>query len=383
MADTTNTGATKTTPTALAAGLSIIMNRKVGSTNTPLYPVTKIANVKQDDGTTLTDVIAGLAPKEHGNHVPDFSKETENNLRFLRNDNTWATIQTATTDQPGVVQLSDNANLDDSTVAATAKAVKTVNDAVAALTTTADSTYVKNTLLGSKSGVATLDENGFVPSSQLPSYVDDVIEVKMSEDLASATLSDGSSVTPETGKIYVDAVGDSASNKTYRWSGTTYVVISDTLALGETSSTAFDGARGKIAYDHSQAAHARVDATLTEKSDTNGYIKINGTETLVYAHPQADGFTANNPHGLKSADIPDLTTAILAQGATIVDTNVTKDVIVNKLGYTPQDQAVLATAANNGVMSAAYAKKLDNCQEIAVSADEPTFSTDGLWLQVV
>lgn len=366
----------------LATGLNIIINKKVGDTNTPIYPLTRVANVKNDDGTSLVDTISGLALKEHGNHVPDYSKETSSNLRFLRNDNTWANIQTATVEQAGVVQLSDNANLNDSTVAATAKAVKTVNDAVAALTTAADSTYVKNTLLGAKSGVATLDENGFVPSTQLPSYVDDVIEVKMGETLASATLADGSTVTPEAGKIYVDSVGDKASNKTYRWSGTAYVVISETLALGETSSTAFDGARGKIAYDHSQAAHARVDATLTEKSDTNGYIKINGTETLVYAHPQADGFTANNPHGLKSADIPDLTDAILAQGATIVDTNVTKDVIVNKLGYTPQDQSVLASAANNGVMSKEYAAKLDNCLETAVSADAPKF-TNGIWYQVV
>lgn len=88
-------------------------------------------------------------------------------------------------------------------------------------------------------------------------------------------------IAGETGKIYVDI----PSNKTYRWSGTAYVVISDTIALGETASTAYRGDRGKIAYDHSQSAHARTDATKTEKSTTNGNVKINGTETVVYTHP--------------------------------------------------------------------------------------------------
>ena len=55
-------------------------------------------------------------------------------------------------------------------------------------------------------------------------------------------------VTGETGKIYVDK----ATNKTYRWSGSAYVVISETLALGETSATAYRGDKGKTAYDHSQ-----------------------------------------------------------------------------------------------------------------------------------
>lgn len=74
-------------------------------------------------------------------------------------------------------------------------------------------------------------------------------------------------------------------NVTYRWSGTVYSPVGSSLALGETESTAYRGDRGKIAYDHSQAAHARVDATKTEKSDTNGNVKINGVETQVYAHP--------------------------------------------------------------------------------------------------
>jgi hypothetical protein len=82
--------------------------------------------------------------------------------------------------------------------------------------------------------------SGKVPSSQLPSYVDDVLEFA---NLASFPA------TGESGKIYI-AID---TNLTYRWGGSSYVVMSSSLALGETSSTAYRGDRGKIAYDHSQA----------------------------------------------------------------------------------------------------------------------------------
>ena len=81
--------------------------------------------------------------------------------------------------------------------------------------------------------------NGVIPSSQLPSFVDDVLEFA---NFASFPA------TGESGKIYI-AID---TNLTYRWSGTTYVEISPSLALGETSSTAYRGDRGKTAYDHSQ-----------------------------------------------------------------------------------------------------------------------------------
>lgn len=101
---------------------------------------------------------------------------------------------------------------------------------------------------GTASGVAELDANGKVPSAQLPSFVDDVIEGYLYngafyEDSAHQTL-----ITPQDGKIYIDLT----TEKTYRWSGSAYVEISESLALGETSSTAYRGDRGKTAYDHSQ-----------------------------------------------------------------------------------------------------------------------------------
>lgn len=85
---------------------------------------------------------------------------------------------------------------------------------------------------GQPNGVATLDENGKIPSVQLPSFVDDVIEKSSIDHFPEVG---------ESGKIYVDTF----TNKTYRWSGTQYTEISQSLALGETSSTAYAGDKGK------------------------------------------------------------------------------------------------------------------------------------------
>lgn len=105
---------------------------------------------------------------------------------------------------------------------------------------------------GAKSGVAELDVNGKVLSSQLPSYVDDVVE---------ASSRSAFPLPGESGKIYVDTT----TNLTYRWTGTAYTEISPSIALGETSSTAYRGDRGKTAYDH--ATTRETNPHHTTKSD--------------------------------------------------------------------------------------------------------------------
>ena len=101
---------------------------------------------------------------------------------------------------------------------------------------------------GAPGGLAELDGSGHVPSSQLPSYVDDVVDGYYHGGAFYSDLEHEHQISPETGKIYVDV----QSNITYRWSGSVYVAIGSDLALGETSSTAYRGDRGKAAYDHSQ-----------------------------------------------------------------------------------------------------------------------------------
>lgn len=113
------------------------------------------------------------------------------------------------------------------------------SDHVHDMPSAADVGAVDVALVGAADGVAELDSGGLVPSSQLPSYVDDVIEAANFAALPG---------TGATGKIYVTL----DNNLTFRWSGSAYVEISASLALGETSSTAYRGDRGKTAYDHSQ-----------------------------------------------------------------------------------------------------------------------------------
>lgn len=125
----------------------------------------------------------------------------------------------------------------------------------------------KNTIgtKGAANGVAGLDSTGKVPSSQLPSYVDDVIDVvsfvtsnptsgmtignvyynSTTKKLFTATsATTGVTSDPEAGKIYVSI----ANNKTYRWSGSIMTEISASLALGTTSTTAFRGDYGNTLY---------------------------------------------------------------------------------------------------------------------------------------
>ena len=130
-------------------------------------------------------------------------------------------------------------------------------------------TPINPTAKGANNGVAELDSNGKVPSSQLPSFVDDVIEGYLYNGKFYKESAHTNVINGEPGKIYIDL----STGKTYRWSGSTFVVISDTLALGETSSTAYRGDRGKVAYDHSQSAHAPSNA----QANVIEAVKVNGT----------------------------------------------------------------------------------------------------------
>lgn len=107
---------------------------------------------------------------------------------------------------------------------------------------------------GAPNGLASLNESGIIPSAQLPSYVDDVIEVDTFSNLPG---------TGESGKIYI--VQD--TNLTYRWSGTAYVEISKSLALGETSSTAYPGDKGKATTDKLNKTSDKLETHINNKSN--------------------------------------------------------------------------------------------------------------------
>lgn len=147
-------------------------------------------------------------------------------------------------------------------------------------TNIAQSTFIPATEKGANSGVATLDATGKVPSSQLPSFVDDVIEAyykaadgKFYESYSEGTYSD--EITGEGGKIYVDLL----TNKTYRWGGSAYAEISAGLALGETQGTAYEGSKGKQVADN-LAAHTGngdIHVTTSDKAAWNAKYDKPGT----------------------------------------------------------------------------------------------------------
>lgn len=257
------------------------------------------------------------------------------------------------------------------------------------VTTALGYTPLNSTLKGAASGLAELDANGKVPSTQLPSYVDDVLEYTNKASFPT---------TGETGKIYVDKT----TNLTWRWSGSAYVEISPSLALGETSSTAYRGDRGKTAYDHSQATHARTDATKTEASSTNGKIKINGTETTVYTHPASHAAsmitglatvaTSGSYNDLSNKPTIPTNTNQLTNGAGFTTNKGTvTSVGINQVTYTPDANGAVnvtqyfaewdhghdaATTEADGFMSSADKTKLNG---IATGATAVSSSTVSGW----
>ena len=152
-------------------------------------------------------------------------------------------------------------------------------------TNIAQSTFIPATEKAANNGVATLGADGKVPASQLPSFVDDVIEAAN----FAALPAEG-----EGGKIYVTL----DDNKTYRWGGTTYVIISDTLALGETQGTAYEGSKGKALKDAFDAHEADTDIHITSSERTAWNAKYDKPSTGI---PSTD-MTAEVQASLAKAD---------------------------------------------------------------------------------
>lgn len=122
--------------------------------------------------------------------------------------------------------------------------------------------FLSSAHMGVADGVATLDANGKIPTSQLPSYMSDVLEFPSFDKFPT---------TGEVNKIYIAL----DTNKTYRWGGTVYVEIGSSLALGETSETAYAGDKGKRNADN-------ITALQSEKLNRKSGISVT-PETLVYA----------------------------------------------------------------------------------------------------
>lgn len=165
---------------------------------------------------------------------------------------------------------------------------KEIEDRKAGDTTITNSLNAFISTKGQPGGLAELDSTGKVPAAQLPSYVDDVLEFSTKDQFPQ---------TGETGKIYVAK----DTNLTYRWTGTQYLEISQSLALGETPSTAYPGDKGKANRDALNSMPTKLTSYLTPTTSTGELVKINykytSKDSLNYGPLQDDNI-----------DIPSATT---------------------------------------------------------------------------
>lgn len=165
---------------------------------------------------------------------------------------------------------------------------KEIEDRKAGDTTITNSLNAFISTKGQPGGLAELDSTGKVPAAQLPSYVDDVLEFSTKDQFPQ---------TGETGKIYVAK----DTNLTYRWTGTQYLEISQSLALGETPSTAYPGDKGKANRDALNSMPTKLTSYLTPTTSTGELVKIN------YKYTSKDGLNYG-PLQDDNIDIPSATT---------------------------------------------------------------------------
>lgn len=165
---------------------------------------------------------------------------------------------------------------------------KEIEDRKAGDTTITNSLNAFISTKGQPGGLAELDSTGKVPAAQLPSYVDDVLEFSTKAQFPQ---------TGETGKIYVAK----DTNLTYRWTGTQYLEISQSLALGETPSTAYPGDKGKANRNALNSMPTKLTSYLTPTTSTGELVKIN------YKYAAKDGLNYG-PLQDDNIDIPSATT---------------------------------------------------------------------------
>ena len=206
---------------------------------------------------------------------------------------------------------------------------------------------INSTEKGTANGVATLDGSGHILASQLPSSVDEIVEIS------------NLSGKGEAGKIYVNTT----NNKTYRWSGSSFVEISASLALGETASTAYYGDKGKTAYDHSQVTSGNPH---------------NVTYTDVGA-PAANGIGASGTWGISIAgNAATATTATTANSAAKLTTARTISLTGDVTGTTTFDgsgNVQLNTTIANASSGDVVVRKYYWHTEFTASTSSVTIST--------
>ena len=189
------------------------MAKKYIDQNAFLYIWQKITNifVKKESGKGLS--------------TNDYTTEDKNKLAQLEN----YSLPTASTTVKGGIKVGTGLTMEGEVLSVTGGGTADSVDWSNITNKPNLNEKVNTSLLGQANGVATLDESGKVPSVQLPSYVDDVIEGYFYDNKFYSDEAHTSEITGEVSKIYIDVI----SNLSYRYGGTTYTVItsSDMVAI--------------------------------------------------------------------------------------------------------------------------------------------------------
>lgn len=242
-----------------------------------------------EDTDTLQSILSDLK-----NEISQNITEIESNLTsHINNKNNPHNV---TKQQIGLSNVDNTSDLNKPVSTATQNALNTVKQEITnnldahkqntqnphnvtkqqvGLSNVTNDAQVKRSEMGTANGIATLNEQGLIPSNQLPSYVDDVIDcyatyskeedgtlsnIKLYSDIEHQNAIEG-----ESGKIYIDVTdatvfvnplnSETLSETTtksayqFRWTGTQFTVVGAPTVIGEVTGTAFDGARGKALED--------------------------------------------------------------------------------------------------------------------------------------
>lgn len=289
----------------------VVNNLTAGGTKVPL---------SAEQGKALKALIDGL-----GTDTPELETELKELIQTTKTA-LEASIATEVSDRKAADTALDtklttaiNKEVQDRTAADTALGTRIDNEvtarteADAALKTelTEDIQGVQDSLdafIATKaqaSGLASLDENGKVPAEQLPSYVDDVIDVYATYDKSPtgdlsniALFADADHNTPitgEAGKIYQNVTTGEPGYQ-FRWTGTTWsLIVSGGVVIGEITGTAYDGAKGKTTTDNLNALMAFNPIRLTNVGTDTSKVTVN--------YEKSDGT------GIQGLDIPAATSA--------------------------------------------------------------------------
>lgn len=331
-----------------------------GSSPTTLsgYGITDAYTKTQID-SKVSDLEDAIDSKGSSSHTHTIADVTNLQATLDAKASSSHTHNAATTSAAGFMSASDKSKLDGIASGANAYTLPVASSSAIggvksgtdiSVDTSGNVSVVNDSHTHSASTITSVNASaitGTIPSANLPSYVDDVLEYNGTSNFPT---------TGETGKIYVDT----STNKIYRWGGTAYAVISDTIALGETSSTAYRGDRGKTAYDHSQATGNPHGTAIGDISGLQSALdsKASSSHTHNYAGSSTAGGSAASAVKLDTSAGSATQPVYFSDGKPVKTTYTLEASVPSGAKFTDTTYSAATTSAA-GLMSAADKTKLN------------------------